>query len=50
MRAGLRVRDMAEGITGVSGAVFQTRPLYTGKPWFLGAAVSRHKIRDRLNL
>ncbi len=29
---------------------FKTRPLYTGKPWFLEPAVAYYKLRDRLNV
>ena len=50
MRTGQRILGLAEGQTGIARAPFQTRPLYTGKPWFLAAAVSMYRIRDRLNL
>ena len=50
MRTGQRVLGLPEGRTGIEAATFQTRPLYNGNPWFLSAAVSIYKIRDRLNL
>jgi glycine/D-amino acid oxidase-like deaminating enzyme len=50
MRTGQRVLGLAEGRTGIEDATFQTRPLYNGNPWFLSAAVSVYKIRDRLNI
>ena len=39
MRTGQKVLGLAEGRTGFDGLEFQTRPLYTGKPWFLAASV-----------
>lgn len=50
MRTGQRVLGLADGRTGIEEANFQTRPLYTGNPWFLSAAVSIYKIRDKLNI
>jgi hypothetical protein len=50
MRTGQRVLGLAEGRTGIEEATFQTRPLYNGNPWFLSAAVSIYKIRDKLNI
>jgi len=50
MRTGQRILGLAEGRTGVEQATFQTRPLYNGNPWFLSAAVSMYKIRDKLNI
>ncbi len=39
-----------EGKTAFDGLRFQTRPFYTGKPWFLSASVGIFRMRDRLNL
>ena len=39
-----------EGKTAFDGLSFQTRPLYTGNPWFLSASVEYFRMRDRLNL
>lgn len=50
MRSGQRVLGLSEGETGIAKATFQTRPLYTGKPWFLAPTVGAYKIRDRLNI
>lgn len=50
MRTGQRVLGLPDGETGIAKASFQTRPLYTGNPWFLSAAVSIYKIRDKLNI
>jgi glycine/D-amino acid oxidase-like deaminating enzyme len=50
MRTGQRVLGLVEGRTGIEKATFQTRPLYTGNPWFLSAAVRIYKVRDKLNI
>ncbi|GAB5468286.1 MAG: FAD-binding oxidoreductase [Rhodospirillales bacterium] len=50
MRCGQRVLGLAEGRTGFEAAPFQTRPLYRGRPWFLGASVRYYRWRDSLNL
>ena len=47
MRLGQQVLGLAEGATGFDGLPFPTRPLYTGKPWFLPAAVAWYRWRDR---
>jgi len=36
-----------EGHTALDGLAFQTRPFYTGKPWFLPAAIAYYRLRDR---
>ncbi|MEO1192818.1 MAG: FAD-binding oxidoreductase [Pseudomonadota bacterium] len=48
MRCGQRVLGLPDGQTAFSAAPFQTRPLYQGKPWFLGASVAYYRWRDRL--
>jgi glycine/D-amino acid oxidase-like deaminating enzyme len=50
MRIGQRVLGAAEGLTALDDLSFQTRPLYTGNPWFLGAAVAYYQLRDCLDL
>ena len=35
-----------EGRTALDGFGFQTRPLYSGKPWFLPLAVAYYRWRD----
>ncbi len=49
-RAGQRVLGLAEGRTALEDIPFPTRPLYTGRPWFLGAAVASYRWRDALGL
>lgn len=39
-----------EGRTALDGVRFQTRPLYSGRPWFLPAMVRWYRVRDRLPL
>jgi glycine/D-amino acid oxidase-like deaminating enzyme len=37
-----------EGRTALDGLTFQTRPLYSGRPWFLPLAIAGYRMRDRL--
>ena len=37
-----------EGRTAFDDMPFETRPLYTGSPWFLPALVRWHRLVDRL--
>ena len=46
MRIGQQVLGNTDGMTGLDGLKFQTRPLYTGKPWFLSASVAYYRWRD----
>jgi glycine/D-amino acid oxidase-like deaminating enzyme len=46
MRIGQQVLGRQEGATALDGLTFPTRPLYTGYPWFLGAAVAYYRWRD----
>ena len=48
MRLGLQVLGKREGGTALDGIAFQTRPLYSGKPWFLAPSVSYYRLRDKL--
>ena len=50
MRVGQKLLGTKAGQTGFDGVKFQTRPLYTGKPWFLATAVAWHRWRDRMNI
>ena len=50
MRLGQRVLGQAEGATAFDGLPFPTRPFYTGRPWFLPAAVAWYRLRDRLGM
>ncbi|HEY5862718.1 MAG TPA: FAD-binding oxidoreductase [Casimicrobiaceae bacterium] len=47
MRIGQQVLGRAEGRTALDGLAFQTRPLYTGTPWFLAALIRYYRWRDR---
>lgn len=42
-----RVLGFNEGQTGIQQAKFQTRPLYTGNPWFLAASVGYYRWMDK---
>ena len=48
MRLGQKVLSLAEGKTAFDDLPFPTRPLYTGKPWFLPAVVSWYRFQDRI--
>jgi glycine/D-amino acid oxidase-like deaminating enzyme len=37
-----------EGRTALDDLRFQTRPLYSGDPWFLSLAIAYYRLRDRL--
>jgi glycine/D-amino acid oxidase-like deaminating enzyme len=50
MRMGQQIMGQAEGRTGFDDLPFPSRPLYTGRPWFLGASVMYYRFRDRLNI
>ena len=47
MRLGQQVLGLAEGRTAFDGLPFETRPLYTGTPWFLAPSVFYYRWRDR---
>jgi len=46
MRIGQRVLGLAEGQTAFDDLPFPTRPFYTGRPWFLPAAVAWYRWND----
>ena len=48
-RLGLQLLGDAESHCAFSDPRFQTRPLYSGKPWFLGASVRYYQMLDRLS-
>lgn len=48
MRAGQKIRGLAEGRTALDDLPFQTRPLYGGKPWFLAPSILAYRLIDRL--
>lgn len=50
MRMGQRVLGKAQGVTAFDDLPFPTRPLYTGKPWFLPAVVRAYRWLDKREL
>ncbi len=46
-RVGQQLLGLAEGRTGFDGLEFETRPLYTGRPYFLAPSVLYYRWRDR---
>lgn len=46
MRTGQKILGLREGRTGFDELTFQTRPFYSGNPWFLGASVMYYRWRD----
>ena len=49
-RLGQQILGKPEGRTALDGVTFQTRPFYSGDPWFLAAPIIYYKLRDRLNI
>ena len=47
MRLGQQVLGLAEGRTAFDGLPFETRPLYSGNPWFLAPSIFYYRWRDR---
>ena len=47
-RIGQQMLGIAEGRTAFDGLEFQTRPLYTGVPWFLAPSVFIYRTLDAL--
>ena len=50
MRIGQQVLGLPEGRTAFDGLAFQTRPFYTGRPWFLAPSIRYYRWRDRRNV
>jgi hypothetical protein len=48
MRVGQQVLGRAEGKTALDNVPFQTRPMYTGNPWFLAPSVWWYRMLDKL--
>ena len=46
MRLGQQVLGLKEGNTALDGLAFETRPFYTGNPWFLAPSVAYYRWRD----
>lgn len=49
-KIGLQVLGSPEGRTALDGVPFQTRPAYTGYPWFLIPSIAAYRLLDRLAL
>ena len=47
-KVALKLLGDAEGQTAFDGLPFQTRPFYTGMPWFLSGAVMFYRMLDRI--
>jgi glycine/D-amino acid oxidase-like deaminating enzyme len=47
-RLAQQILGKSEGRTALDGLGFQTRPLYTGRPWFLPLTIAAYRVRDRL--
>ncbi|KMW59377.1 Oxidoreductase [Candidatus Rhodobacter oscarellae] len=48
MRVGQQILGLPEGRTAFDKVPFSTRPLYSGRPWFLPASVAWHRLVDRM--
>jgi glycine/D-amino acid oxidase-like deaminating enzyme len=48
-RLGLQLLGRQEGASAFARPRFQTRPLYTGRPWFLAPSVRFYQALDRLS-
>jgi glycine/D-amino acid oxidase-like deaminating enzyme len=46
MRLGQQVLGLKDGATALDGVRFQTRPFYTGNPWFLAPSIRYYRWRD----
>ena len=46
-RLGRRLAGFADPVSEFQKTEFQTRPLYSGKPWFLASAVRYYQLLDR---
>jgi len=46
MRVGRLILGFKEGQTALDGLSFQTRPFYTGNPWFLAPSIMYYRWRD----
>jgi glycine/D-amino acid oxidase-like deaminating enzyme len=49
-KIGLTMAGRPGGETALAGLKFPARPLYTGNPWFLPAAVVGFRLRDALGI
>jgi glycine/D-amino acid oxidase-like deaminating enzyme len=49
-KLGHKMLDDGEGATAFDDLPFDSRPLYTGNPWFMPAIIHWHRFIDRLGL
>jgi hypothetical protein len=49
MKLGLSVLGRGEGATVFDEIGFPSRPYYFGHPWFLGPAITAHRLLDRVS-
>jgi glycine/D-amino acid oxidase-like deaminating enzyme len=49
-KIGLTMAGRPGGETALAGLSFPSRPLYTGNPWFLPAAIVGYRLRDALGI
>ncbi len=49
MKTGLRILGGKDAETGLEDIEFETRPLYSGNPWFLSTSVAWYRFLDGLN-
>jgi glycine/D-amino acid oxidase-like deaminating enzyme len=49
-KIGLTIAGRQGGESALMNLPFETRPLYTGNPWFLPAAVAWYRLLDRLGI
>lgn len=47
-KLGRQLLGESDGKIAFNHPLFQTRPFYTGKPWFLATAVQYYQLRDRV--
>jgi glycine/D-amino acid oxidase-like deaminating enzyme len=47
-RVAQQLLGRAEGKTALDGRRFETRPLYSGNPWFLPCTIAFYRLRDKL--
>jgi hypothetical protein len=50
MKTARRVLGLEGAETGLENVTFETRPLYTGNPWFLSASVAWYRFLDGLKI
>jgi len=46
-KLGQRIAGLAEGETPLTQVPFQTRPFYSGNPWFLVPSILFYQLKDR---